>query len=53
MNEDAVNVTFTDAEAELVLLALDYYRRYHMDGYDEEGRKAELATIRSACAKLR
>jgi len=53
MNEDAVTVTFTEAEAELVMLALDYYRRYHMDEYNEEDKKAELAILRSAYAKLR
>lgn len=46
-------VILTEAEAEQTILALEYFRRFHLDEYDAESRAEILSTVRSAEKKLR
>ena len=48
-----VTVRFTEDEAELTILALDYFRRHHLQEYDEESREEIAQQVREALQKLR
>lgn len=50
---DKVHVILTESEAEIVMLAVDIYRRHHIHEYDEECRKEALADIAAILGKLR
>lgn len=45
-------VLLTDDEMELVLIALDYYRRHGMTGYDPEDRAHAVRIMDAAVRKL-
>lgn len=44
---------FTEDEMELILLALSYYRRFHLGEYSEDARKEIARDISSIENKLR
>lgn len=46
-------VVFTEEEAELVILALDWFKRTKLDEYDDESRVLVRSELNIATAKLR
>ena len=50
---EMVKVELTESEAETVLLALDYFRRYHMGEYSSEDGWMIREDIKSVSHKLR
>ena len=47
-----VTVTFTEAEAELAIIALEHYRRNHVDSRDPE-EADDMEALAAAAQKLR
>lgn len=48
-----VTVRFTEDEAELVILALDDFRRHGLQDYDDDMRSEISAQLKSAATKVR
>ena len=51
--KDMVTVQFTEDEAELVILALDDFRRHGLQDYDDKMQPEISAQLKSAATKVR